>query len=425
VCGIIATINKNGHRVSKATLEQYEKQKTRGSEGFGYCVVSKSGKISMSHATNEKEIKRLLLQEDASFTMFHHRYPTSTINVKECAHPIKVSHEELDSDYYIVHNGVIRNCDELKKIHESYKTPYVYTTALESKEVVKYKSKRTGKVYETNDIVKEDYNDSEAFAIELARCLDGMSSKINAIGTIAFFCIETDKKGNMKRVHYGRNLGNPLCLSEDGTNIFIKSVGGELIEKDHIFTLSKMEDGSVQESKRIIRVGYETEYEKNRDNLSYHTANTVIANQTFLPTIYADDDKPSWVEEYNREQNTDYKRNGAGFQPSPLNDDFDTTRSDEELEEKLLNDYLGLREESEFWEERSDELKEKVKAEKDATKVLSLCEELNETQRELSEVLAKMETVEEDYYYKIGAVTDFLGIVESYEELLEESKKAF
>lgn len=228
MCGIVAGYSKNKKRISKALLRRYRDQKSRGTEGFGYVAVYKDGVRAVRRET-ENAIEKELKQEDSPFVMFHHRFPTSTINVEECAHPIKVSHDELDYDYYVVHNGVIRNCDELKKKHEEL--GYKYTTLLQSTDRTLYKSALSGREYFTGGAkVVEKYNDSEALAIELARHIDGMSKTIDATGTMAFVVMQVDKEtGVATKMYFGRNDGNPLHVENNRDYIWIKSQGNNII----------------------------------------------------------------------------------------------------------------------------------------------------------------------------------------------------
>jgi glucosamine 6-phosphate synthetase-like amidotransferase/phosphosugar isomerase protein len=146
MCGIIGGISKKNRRIGKKLLEKYEIQKSRGREGFGYCALD-NGLVRVERFEQEDLFKSKMKHEQSPFVIAHHRFPTSTINVVECTHPIHVSHEELDYDYYVVHNGVLRNEDELKKKHEGYSTPYKYTTELVYSSKSSYISKHTQQEY--------------------------------------------------------------------------------------------------------------------------------------------------------------------------------------------------------------------------------------------------------------------------------------
>ena len=150
MCGIVAGFSKKGKRISKSIMKRYLAQKHRGSQGFGYVMYYKDGKggsISVGRSIDEAGIRTQIMNENSSIGLFHHRLPTSTPNVEEATHPIFVSNEELDYDYFVVHNGVIRNADELKKKHEDL--GYEYTTVIESEVVTRHTSKRNGAKYYT------------------------------------------------------------------------------------------------------------------------------------------------------------------------------------------------------------------------------------------------------------------------------------
>lgn len=232
MCGILYTERAQG-TVVKALLKRYHAQSSRGTEGFAYLALDKNGKIGeIERATNEKGIIKKLKELNESLTgkiLFHHRYPTSTVNVPTSTHPIKVSNESLDYDYYVAHNGIISNDEEQKKIYETL--GFEYTTEISNTMTHVGKD---GKVFygETD----ESFNDSESFAVDLARYIDGDTKKLLSMGSIAFVCIQTDKNGNARKLYFGRNNGNPLIIEESGDLFCIKSEGkGTEIEPDILF----------------------------------------------------------------------------------------------------------------------------------------------------------------------------------------------
>jgi hypothetical protein len=140
-----------------------------------------------------------------------------------------VSNKRLKYDYYVIHNGVISNDDALKKKHEEL--GYKYTTQMIKHEVWET---RDEEYRETTTTVK--YNDSEAFAIELAEGIESNSDKIGAFGSIAFVCIQADKDNgdNVLKIHnifFGRNT-NPLTIEDNNSFLKLSSEGG----KDNIDT---------------------------------------------------------------------------------------------------------------------------------------------------------------------------------------------
>lgn len=195
--------NKDG-RTRKKIMKMYQEQKARGIQGFGYVAIGMNGKVTgFQRAQHEHEIQSMLKNEgNAHAIMFHHRQPTSTPNVKECAHPILVSNEKLTYDYYVCHNGVISNDDELKAAHLT--EGFAYTTTIET-------FYRAGGVEYP---ATEQYNDSEAFAIDLAKVLDKKDTYMGARGSIAFVAIQVDKvTKDVIAVYCGRNI-NPLLVKK-------------------------------------------------------------------------------------------------------------------------------------------------------------------------------------------------------------------
>lgn len=234
MCGIVSVKKKNNNSVQKAVLKRYYQQKSRGTEGYGYIVIDK-GKASVKHAETEREIEGMIKQETSGHIIFHHRFPTSTINHRDCSHPIIVKNDILKSNYYVVHNGVISNPDELRIEHE--KLGFKYTTDIS---IVKIIKTRGGEVTE---ILEDKFNDTEAFAIDIALYLDKQRFVIDSMGSIAFICVETDKEDNVLRIHYGRNEGSTLVLEENKGLQSIKSQGnGNSIEADMLHTVDYKTD---------------------------------------------------------------------------------------------------------------------------------------------------------------------------------------
>lgn len=278
MCGIAMGFSKKGKRISKSIMKRYLAQKHRGSQGFGYVAFykdGKGGKISVGRSTEEPEIRTQIMNEHSSMIMFHHRFPTSTPNVVEATHPIYVSHDELDFDYFVVHNGVIRNATELRTKHENLK--YVYSTVIESEVVTHHTSKKTGAKYFTGGTKTEKFNDSEALAIEVARVLDGMTSVIDAVGTIAIIAWKINKEtGKLVSISYGHNSGNPLTISDTSDSFFLTSMGGTDLPEDILYTLSTDGDSLGTTTQREMPIGFITEYARVRGSNNYvfsHTQN--------------------------------------------------------------------------------------------------------------------------------------------------------
>lgn len=217
MCGIVYSHGK--HRASKTIIRRYLKQRARGYEGYGYVSFTDGKVNTYERYQTETEMKRELKKNTDTHILFHHRYPTSTENIPEAAHPIVVKHDELRHTYYVVHNGVITNSEELKLDHNTL--GYKYTTEIRTE----YRT-INGNVYSGG----ASFNDSEALAIELARNIE-KGTRINAEGSIAFMVLQCEGK-KVKALYYGTNGGNPLTIDEHGNTLTIASEDGQAKVKD-------------------------------------------------------------------------------------------------------------------------------------------------------------------------------------------------
>lgn len=235
MCGIVSVIKKidDGVPTAPVIMSMFEKQKTRGSQGLGYVSFDEKLGAYVRRQT-VTEIEKAIEKNDKRSILFHHRFPTSTGNYSDSAHPIKVSHEELLFDYYVVHNGIISNDSVMREKHIAL--GYDYNT----KVVTKTETKNY--VYTT-----EQYNDSEAFAIDISRFIEGRSEEIESSGSIAFIALQVDKETqDIRRVYFGRNLGNPLTIKYTDGSLVLRSVGEEeMLEANELFSLD-MKDWSVE-----------------------------------------------------------------------------------------------------------------------------------------------------------------------------------
>jgi glucosamine 6-phosphate synthetase-like amidotransferase/phosphosugar isomerase protein len=133
--------------------------------------------------------------------LLHHRIPTSSDNKLKQTHPFLVDNGSLQFKYLLVHNGVIRNDDELKKEHESL-----------------------GFIYTTENGIK--FNDSECVAIEVARFIEGQIDIVGTKGSNAFMCLQINKKTEkVTQIFFGRNEGNPLNMSKTRNKMIVSSAG--------------------------------------------------------------------------------------------------------------------------------------------------------------------------------------------------------
>lgn len=238
MCGIIHVKKFNGSRAAKMVNKRYQRQKERGKEGFGFVSLVEERIGRYVRCETEEEILRILRQEDEGEVLFHHRKPTSTPNFKEAAHPIMVDHPSLSHIYYIAHNGVIHGTDELRKKHEKqgFKYQTLFTTYFMSTDK---KVRR--------DVKGDKWNDSESFAIELAKDLDrGEHGLPDISGTVAFVAIQIDRKTKIATsLFWGRNHGSPLKYDKTPDYMVISSDGQGTEVKTHVLHEYDYETGSI------------------------------------------------------------------------------------------------------------------------------------------------------------------------------------
>lgn len=233
MCGIIYVKRKDNKPAYKSVLKRYRKQSHRGTQGYGYVAVKDDQVVSYKRAETEAEIVKMIEKETAPEILFHHRYPTSTPNVAEAAHPILVHNPEIlgKDSYFVVHNGVITNDDELYEKH--IKMGFEYTTELE----MGFKTK-SGHAYHTDS----KWNDSEALAIETALALSGKKPEIDSIGAAAVIGFKIVGSKIQSRFFY-HNYRNPLVIDNGDVMVAITSEGrGVAVPQLYVNLLSK--DGS-------------------------------------------------------------------------------------------------------------------------------------------------------------------------------------
>ncbi len=227
MCGIFYVKRFDGSQANKMVAKRYQSQKTRGSDGFGFVALEGGMIKEYLRVMTEEKILEALDNQKATEILFHHRFPTSTPNFPETAHPIRVSHQSLKHDYYLIHNGIITNDTDLKEEHEAM--GYKYTTEL----MKKWRSKK-------NTIKQVRYwNDSESLAIEMAMAIDMEKDSIPVKGSIAFICLQVAKNSRKaSKLFFGRNAGNPLKMEvQRGKFIALASEGqGKMIETDKLYS---------------------------------------------------------------------------------------------------------------------------------------------------------------------------------------------
>lgn len=445
-------------------MKRYLDQKHRGSQGFGYVAFykdGKGGKISVGRSTEESEIRTQIMNEHSSMIMFHHRFPTSTPNVVEATHPIYVSHDELDFDYFVVHNGVIRNATELRTKHENLK--YVYSTIIESEVVTHHTSKKTGAKYFTGGTKTEKFNDSEALAIEVARVLDGMTSVIDAVGTIAIIAWKINKEtGKLVSISYGHNSGNPLTISDTSDSFFLTSMGGTDLPEDILYTLSTDGDSLGTTTQREMPIGFITEYARVKGSNNYVFSHT----QNYTPRL------PAPVDGINKKlESLPYIRDGKryasyneyyeekfGMNNSVRDNDskyedkldkfmkeskvgFTTEGNDSELSEDEYRVDTSLDTTGEFFMKTSsdmvkqylelEEMKDEVESDIDAAELLLhnnnekvsiniLTEDIKLSEEKIESIQEKMNEVENRYTELFPSRSSFRTLLDAYAEQSED-----
>ncbi len=209
MCGIVYSQSFTGKPVNKTIIERYVAQRSRGSDGFGFFVPDSN---RLSHNPRETRMFRdLRRQKKATEILFHHRFPTSTANVRNACHPFSTK-DYFKHNYVLVHNGVLWNENRLKVEHEALGIEY------------------------TSQQDDGSFNDSEALAFDVARYLEGDVSEIKAQGSIAFICIQRDRTGKKTGLYFARNTGNPLVMHKTGKELTLSSEGkGELIQPDTMY----------------------------------------------------------------------------------------------------------------------------------------------------------------------------------------------
>lgn len=211
ICGIVYSKNFHGRDSTVTVLKRFEAQRTRGTTSFGF-YLPKTNKLC--HNVKEGRIKSLLRRSkgENSEILFHHRFSTSTPDVRNACHPFSTK-DTFENEYIGVHNGVISNSKELQGAHKPLGIEYVS--------------------------VQPDgrFNDSEALIYDIARYLEGDVTKLTAAGTIAFVIIKRNKSGKPVTLFFGRNYGNPLKMKITKNSLTLSSQGeGEDVEANQLYS---------------------------------------------------------------------------------------------------------------------------------------------------------------------------------------------
>ena len=237
MCGIVAAfLTKPRAYANELVVDQYEEQFDRGQKGFGVIGIDTNKKFIVKRATEPTKFMFDLHHKKFPFLIAHHRMPTSSGNYLDQTHPIRVSHDSLDHDYLVVHNGVIGNADELKKKHEALGFKYVTEHT-----IVKSKT-----------WTEDKFNDSESLAIELARFIEKDEAVVGTRGAAAFIVVQIVKASQkVKRVYFGRNDTNPLNFYKSRGLMFMSSEGNGDPVTPH-FLYSCILEGEMELTKRAI-----------------------------------------------------------------------------------------------------------------------------------------------------------------------------
>lgn len=219
MCGIIYSRRLDGHSVNRDIKRIYFSQSKRGKDGYGFINITNGGYFRTKY---EHEILKALKCNKSSEILFHHRNPTSTSNTVDTAHPI-CSNGNYEHKYYLVHNGIIRNSSKLYDDHVlTYEIEYTTKETWQGK---------NGELYFM-------FNDSESLLHELALMIEGKKEKkdFNAIGSMAFIMLQTDKDNKAIALYYGRNFASPLKVIANENRVTLTSEGqGVNVEPDRLF----------------------------------------------------------------------------------------------------------------------------------------------------------------------------------------------
>lgn len=238
MCGIVYAQSFNGLPVNDMVWQQYQKQKHRGTEGFGAFDGEHTVKAAV-----EKRMKRWFRKgrNETDLLLFHHRYPTSTVNVRRAAHPFNTGNYFGDTRYVLVHNGVIHNPAELRTAHEAIGITYQST------------------------LDDNSYNDSEALLWDFALTMEGKQDALKAYGGIAFVCIKL-VDGKPDKLYFGRNKGRPLNLLRDADGVMLSSEGaGEEIKDGWLYTYNYELNRLTSRTFTISSYDPDYEYEPSQD----------------------------------------------------------------------------------------------------------------------------------------------------------------
>ncbi len=242
MCGIIGVFNteKEKIQVNDEALEIFEDQAERGTKGFGIINIDGDNSYLVDRATEPYKFLWDIHAKPTNRIIIHHRQPTSTDNKIHQTHPILVSSGSLAHDYLVIHNGIITNDDELRKMHEGL--GFIYNTVGESK------------------LGYERFNDSECLAIEMARYIEKQTKKLGIRGSAAFIAIQIDKKTKkVEQMFFGRTSSAVLNMAKTRNKLILSSEGkGDEIKEETLYSC-KMDDNMELKKSKLEIEPYEEE----------------------------------------------------------------------------------------------------------------------------------------------------------------------
>lgn len=234
MCGIAFAKRINGQNVNELIMRTYFKQKSRGSNGFGFIDIVHGKHYRTKY---EHQILHFLKHNRSTDILFHHRRPTSSPNCEEANHPISTG-VNFENKYYLVHNGAISNSQSLYHQHLN----------------------RYGLVYSTvvyMDQGRPVFTDSESLLMELALYLEGKKKDIDAVGGMAFILLKTDKDNKPLAIYFGRNNGSPLKMSAEKNELILSSEGdGDDVETNQLYELPYSDNQIIKRPLTFARSEY-------------------------------------------------------------------------------------------------------------------------------------------------------------------------
>lgn len=414
MCGIVFVKKSQGQPAYKTVIKRFQAQRGRGTEGFGYIAVENNRVVSLQRAKNEEDIIDALKDETASEILFHHRLPTSTPNFIGATHPLIIQDERFKFDYVVVHNGVVTNCDELKKEHEKLDLKYITEYGLEtvtrteiSESLVfadGYVEMKDKKTYKEDTKIVSAYNDSESLAFELALVCEGWKNGVETRGGLSVIFYQLNKDGkngiigaSVNRIFYASNSGRPLVIEKQGKKkhrnemTVIKSQGdGVDIKTDLLHSVYYDDDGAHVES---VKVKLGTFYQT--------TVHTPSKNVHQNRVGFHRDDYTSPEDSY-----LGGYRGGKTIEDEE--EDYDKKLA---KEEKELVDSLE-KSEAKAWQEKARELVEEITTLRETIKELKKqykdsSYENHDIQLEIELFIEELKTKEEDYLGVVDTLVEY------------------